>query len=278
MAQFRSFNVARTLPAAGGVVVALFVTIQGRTALPLLLSFYAIATVAAALVASALVRRCLPGRGCSARVPTRQLYRFGVLALVGASNPVDALGLDQAAVGLFLGERALGLYVVGGAFSNLSNFLLSSIGLIGSPRVTSARKPHARISLIRRYLILGLAVGALETAVVVAALGWLIPLLFGTQFSASVGVARFLAVTGLIVGLRRLLVLLAQGAGRPGLASVGETIALILLLASIPVWLALLGTYGAAVAVALSSAAGAGIVAAGLRRPSLGLRERWHTS
>jgi O-antigen/teichoic acid export membrane protein len=267
LGEFRLFNCLRVLPAVSVALVAVLATMLDLPALSVLLAMYGTAFLIATLITGAVVGRLIPAGGTPKAVPKKRLYRFGVLALVGASNPADALSFDQAAVGLILGDRALGLYVVAVAFANFSNLLLSSIGLIGSPRVAAARDDAAKAYLVRRYLQVGLVVGGVQTILALAVLPWLIPVLYGEDFESSVGVARVLAVAGLLVGIRRLLTLLAQGCGRPKLASVSETCALVILLLALPLLISVMGLYGAAGAVALASAVGAGITAAGLLRP-----------
>lgn len=267
ISEFRVFNAVRLLPATVAVIVALTVTLTQTHSVSVVLGLYTVGIVAAALLSVIALRRQLAERKRhSGDVPCARLYHFGAMAMIGASNPADSLGLDQFAVGLLLHERVLGLYVVAAAFANLSNFLLSSIGLIASPRLAGTLDEEARRVLFKRYLALGVAVGVIETAAVFAALPWLIPTLFGDQFARSVEVGRFLVIAGLLVGIRRLATMLSQGSGRPGLASASELCALVTLVVALPLVIGVAGPLGAATAVGLASLAGIGVTLTGLRR------------
>lgn len=256
--RFRALNGIRLLPAGGGCLAAVAAVAAGYGTVSPVLALYALALTAVALASAVVVRSGVrAGSAKPTRVPIRNLYGFGVLALLGAANPADALGIDQIAVAVLLSEEALGIYVVAAAFANLSNLLLSSIGLIGSPRVAASGGGHAARALTQRYLLAGATLGIVQTAAVVALIPLVLPLLYDEAFEASVRPAQYLAASGLLVGLRRLSVMLAQGAGHPGMASLAELLSVVCLALLLPALIPAFGLVGAAVAVGCSSAAGA---------------------
>ena len=68
---------------------------------------------------------------------------FGLRGLLSSLSAVDVLRPDQVVLALFLSPSALGLYVVGLAFTNLPYFIAKSVGLITFPWVAS-RQEEAR--------------------------------------------------------------------------------------------------------------------------------------
>ena len=70
-------------------------------------------------------------------VGRRFLVSFGLRGLLSSFSAVDVLRPDQVVLALFLSPSALGLYVVGLAFTNLPYFIAKSVGLITFPWVAS---------------------------------------------------------------------------------------------------------------------------------------------
>ena len=137
--RLRLFNAMRLMPwflyAIG--VATLFVA-----------SDHAIVPIVAALLAAFWITgsTCLISglRLCkgtaSPSVGRRFLVSFGLRGLLSSFSAVDVLRPDQVVLALFLSPSALGLYVVGLAFTNLPYFIAKSVGLITFPWV-AARAP-----------------------------------------------------------------------------------------------------------------------------------------
>ena len=94
---------------------------------------------------------------------------------------------DQVVLALFLSPAALGLYVVGLAFTNLPYFVAKSVGLITFPWVASRpEKADARRTMWSLlWLTTGIAV--VIVAVLCATAHWLVPFFFGGEFDDAVG-------------------------------------------------------------------------------------------
>ncbi len=193
----------------------------------------------------------------------RTMLAFGLKGLLGSVSPLQSFNLDQAIVGLIISPAALGIYVVAVAFTNLPFFIGQSVGAVAYPAI--AARPERRFiarailaSVLAVLLSVGLIVFTLELA-----LPWLIDVLFGAAFRASVGVARILLVYGLLVSLRRVLGDCARGAGLPGLSSLDELVALA---CTVPAALLLVdhGIRGVALAMVLSAGVGLVVIVVGL--------------
>lgn len=158
----------------------------------------------------------------------RAMIAFGVKGLLGSVAPLESFQFDQAIVGLFISSRALGLYVVAVAFTNLPRFIGQSIGLVAFPHVASQHDAlHRRRTIVRfvglTVVLCGLAVLATEVA-----LPWLVPRLFGRAFTPAVPIARILLLSALVVSMRRVLSDCARGTGHPGIGTTAEVLALVL--------------------------------------------------
>jgi O-antigen/teichoic acid export membrane protein len=170
----------------------------------------------------AVALRGLPEKG--SRPPAlAEMYRFGLKGMVGWVSPLETLQLDQVVVGLALSPSALGLYVVAAAFTNLTRlFIPQSLGLVAYPHVASAPDDsHARRT-VWRFFFAALIVSCLIVAVLEVVIGWVIPILFGDDFSRSVPLTRILLIGSVFLGLRRVLTDGTRGAGHPGLGTLAE--------------------------------------------------------
>jgi O-antigen/teichoic acid export membrane protein len=142
-----------------------------------------------------------------------RMQSFGLKSLAGWTNLFESFRVDQILVGVLIGPKALGLYVVGLALTNLPRFVSQSVGMVAYPRVASAKARQYRLTL--RYMILTLAVCGAIVLVMEAACGALIPVLFGAEFNDAVGITRILLLSALFMSLKRVLNDCARGLGHP---------------------------------------------------------------
>ena len=82
----------------------------------------------------------LAGSGDAQRWAAGSWSPSGCAGLLSSFSAVDVLRPDQVVLALFLSPSALGLYVVGLAFTNLPYFIAKSVGLITFPWVASRRE------------------------------------------------------------------------------------------------------------------------------------------
>jgi O-antigen/teichoic acid export membrane protein len=151
----------------------------------------------------------------------RGMLRFGVRSMFSAFGLIEHLQADQLLVGLLLSASQFGLYVSGAAFANLPRFLGQSVGYIAYPEVTAAS--HAdRGRAIRRFFLIGAAVLLPVVLVLIAVLGWLLPLLFGHAFRPAVTAGRILLGASLLQALRRVAAEGLRGLGSGISATIAE--------------------------------------------------------
>ena len=253
--RFAAFNAARVLPAViySAGVAAVFALGSGS-----LVSLSACFVGANFL--SAVLTCAMGATGVSREAATRvrgslgELLRFGLKALIGAFSPIQTFRLDQAVVGLLLSPAALGLYVVGLAFTNLPHLLAQGLGAIAYPRIAAATSDESRMRSLGGFSLTTVAAALL----VIAPLFWLadaiVPFFFGAQFSEAVPIVRVLLVGALFLSAARVLSDGLRGAGFPGAGSIAEAISWLWLLPALlllaPTW----GPVGVAIALATTHA------------------------
>jgi O-antigen/teichoic acid export membrane protein len=152
----------------------------------------------------------------------KNMLSFGLKGLVGTFTLMEGFRLDQFAAGLFLSPAALGIYVVGQAFSNASTFIAKSAGTVAFPSVANRANSTDGKRLIWRYFryVSMLNIGIMT--ILFLAMPTLIPLFFGEEFSDAVPVAQILVVGGLFASSRRILVEGYRGLGHPHISSMAE--------------------------------------------------------
>jgi stage V sporulation protein B len=269
---FRALNLSRLLfpPLNAALLIAMLATGIGGLWLVTVVwvALYGLSAVVSTIAARrSLHRVCtddpdpesIPGNG--------EMIWFGTKALLGSMSPLTGFQLDQAIVGLFISQAALGIYVVAVAFTNLPRFVAQSIGLVAYPHVAADRSGRGQARAIAKFtgltlLLCGAVVGATELLLPVV-----VPTLFGHAFASAVGVGRILLVGSLLFCLTRTLSDCARGAGRPGLGTVAEIVSLV---AMFP-FVALLsggGVEGVATAVALAAGCGVATILIGFLVPA----------
>lgn len=180
------------------------------------------------------------------------MFGFGLRGMLGSVSPIETFRLDQAAIGLLLTPAALGLYVVGLAFTNLPRFFAQSIGMVAYPVIASRRADGWSSMWPFVWLTVGLSTGTV--LILFAAAPLLVPAIFGTQFSGAVVVTRILLIGSLFFALRRILTDASRGMGRASAGSVAEAASWVWLVPSVILLLPRFGIEGVAMALTTSAA------------------------
>jgi O-antigen/teichoic acid export membrane protein len=183
----------------------------------------------------------------------RQLLTFGIRGLLGSIYPVETFRVDQAVVGLLLSPAALGIYVVALAFTNLPRFIAQSVGMVAYPHIAGAAdRQSARRSMWRLFgLVVGLSIGVV--ILLEAAVGFLVPLFFGSAFSNAVVPARIMLVGVVFLAGRRLLTEALKGTGFPIAGTVSEIASWAWLVPALALLIPSRGLEGVAIAMTTSA-------------------------
>lgn len=262
--RYLAFNVLRNTATTlylGGLAI---VVIAGHAGLIEFAIAYVVANVLAAVLTIVVAHMGRPVQRTPNEVSQRMLLRFGLRGYLASLSPIAAFRLDQIVVGLLLSPKALGLYVVGLAFTNLPGFIARSIGFIAFPKVAGAT--DRRSDEMRRFFWFAIALSGMAVLVLELTAGWLVPLFFGSEFEEAINLARILLIGGFFDGARQILTDTSSGSGRPGLGSIAEVTSWVALVASLAVLMPIWGATGVAAATALAAAASFVVLAVLVRR------------
>ena len=251
---FRHWNLLGWLgPTLYSIAVIALVLLSAGQLVPIAIAWVTTSLVVSALIVVVVLRE-LP-RPLTPAVATnrRAMLRFGMADLVASLSPVQRLRLDQAVVGLVLSPAALGLYVIGLAFTNLIPFIAQAIGIVGYPRVAANPDARDRRRLLWRYFLAAMVTCGLVFGVLEIAAGWLVPTFYGAEFVDAVLLTRILLLSALLLAGRRVLVDLARGAGNPGYGTWAEVASWVSLVPALLVLTPTFGVEGVAWAMVISA-------------------------
>ena len=220
--RFSAFNAMRLLPALlyAICVVVLFLLRENRLFIVVLLwvSTFLLAGVTTTIVA---LRQTRIDWNIQSDL-RRRIRKFGLHGHIGAIAPVDGLRLDQLAASIFLAPAALGIYVVGYAFTNLPKFISQSAGMVAYPAIAQRQGFDEKERLVWRYFWGVTFTNCAISAILIVAMPFLVTFFFGKEFIASVSIAQILLVGTTFAASRRILVEGLRGHGYPQVSSLAE--------------------------------------------------------
>jgi O-antigen/teichoic acid export membrane protein len=258
----RGFNVLRVLPTTLFMiaVIVLFLTSAGLVAVTL--SWVAAATSIGAITFTlAFTRRASVPDGDEPAPRERELLSFGLRGILSANSATDIIRPEQIALVLFLPSRALGLYVVALAITNLPYFIAKAVGLVAFPAVARHGEPVAARRVAWRYLWIIAAVAGLIVVLLLVTASFLIPLFFGEEFRESVELAYILLGGAFFTAIRRVGAECMRGRGQPGAGTTAEIAAIVWLIAGLAILIPTVGLTGVAIALTTSQVASLALLA-----------------
>jgi O-antigen/teichoic acid export membrane protein len=182
----------------------------------------------------------------------REMFWFGLRGILSANSATDIVRPDQLALALFLPSRALGLYVVALAITNLPYFIAKAIGIAAFPAVARQSDPAVARRVAWRYLWAMIGSAGVIVATLFALASFLIPFFFGQEFRESVELSYILLAGAFFTAVRRVGAECMRGRGHPGAGTTAEIVAVVWLLATLAVLLPFVGVTGAAIGLASS--------------------------
>jgi O-antigen/teichoic acid export membrane protein len=190
------------------------------------------------------------------RQARRKVLAFGRQGYIGYLSPVDTFRIDQLVVGLVVSPRALGLYVVGAAFTNFARSVAFAVGLSSTPEIAAQADPRERRLAVRRMLILSAGILTIVNVGLAVVVLVAIPVMFGDRYRSSIPIAEILLVAGWLLSMKRITVDSMRGAGEAQVGTHAEIVNLVLFLAACGPLGLLLGGPGVALALVLGAAGG----------------------
>lgn len=265
--RFRAINLSAFFQALAVLVftVVFYLAEPDRdTAVRLSVALFAFATLAVSLYQFTVFHRShrlQPNE--PARVETREIFGYARKTFVSDLAQMLAYRSDIWIILYFLTPRDLGQYVLAVNLGQMLWILPNVIGMVLMPNVSRNLYDATAIARHGRVVVALLAV----VGIVVAILGlWLVPILYGSEFSQA-GVLLLLLMPGMIA-IAATKIYANYLAGR-GLVGINQRASLITLALSI-FWdlllIPLLGLPGAAIATSLAYCATLAVVLFGIAR------------
>ena len=224
MKRYRAFNLGRFIAPFLYAASTAILLLLGDANLTAILAASLGSFALGGMTAWVLILRRIRSTGLPPETDGRQIAGFGLRGVIGSTSTITDVRADQLLVGALMDARAVGIYVVAIAFSNLPRFVAQSIGSVAFPRIASAESEQGRWDATIRAARIGVLGIASIVAALLIALPVLIPLLFGDDFEEAIGVGRLLLVGAFFLSVHRLLSELARGLGHPGYGSITEVV------------------------------------------------------
>lgn len=251
--RYVAFNVLRNAGMTFYLAGVLLLVAAGETHLLAFTVVFVVANVLSAIVTLSVTLRERPKKSNTTEISRAAVIRYGLRGYLVSLSPIGVFRLDQALVGLLLSPKALGLYVVGLAFTNLPTFISRSIGLIAFPQVASSGREDSEQA--QRFFWFALALSGCAVLALELSADWLVPLFFGSEFESAVPLTRILLVAAFLDGARRVLTETSGGSGLPGLGSIAELTSWAVLVPALAVLMPVWQERGVALATTISAAA-----------------------
>jgi O-antigen/teichoic acid export membrane protein len=260
------WNVMRIAQPIAYLTLVVLAQVTGHLTLVVATALLALTVTAQAALAYGLARHSGLAGGRARREHVRPLTRYG-LSQVLASAPQTFNGrLDQLVLSQTVRSSELGHYAVAVTLSGLAVPVVSALGNVLFPRLAAMKGGGAAERRLVRSAVLASSVVALVVVGVLTATAFVtVPLVFGSDYDASVRLVWLLAPAGVLLASTQVASDLLRGRGQPGLVAraqgVGLVCTAVLLALLIPRW----GAAGAAVATGVACAVTWAFLMQGLR-------------
>ena len=251
--KFRIFNIQRLLPAVLYALSIIFVFLSDSSSIHVVVFVWASIYILTGCITILLAGREMSDDNSEDKntenLTIRRILSFGLKGMIGWTEPLESFRLDQLICGLLLTPAALGLYVVAQAFTNLPRFLAQSVGFVAYPAVSTGKEDSLMKHKIRRFIYYTAAVNTVIVTTLVILMPLLITFLFGQEFQGSVIIAQILLVGALFASIRRVLVEISRGLGRPEISTYASLSLYPWLIVATPLMIYNYGNTGLAVSV-----------------------------
>jgi O-antigen/teichoic acid export membrane protein len=207
------------------------------------------------ILASVLGPRSFDGAPRVSTTLAGRMFHYGARVQVGNWSNAANVRLDQLLLSLWAAPASLGIYVVAVTYANVVLTLPGSAALVMLPEMVSEHRRGAARECMERWYRRLLWTSAAAALVIGVSGMYLLPLLFGADFSAAVPLLVLLAPATVLLGMNQILSTAFRSVGRPEVGSTAELVGLFVTAASLVALLPRYGMYGAAAASLLAYAA-----------------------
>jgi O-antigen/teichoic acid export membrane protein len=211
----RLWNVLRIAPTAGWLILLIGAFFVGIRHAGYLAVGYLLLLLLLLLLAVYLLGRFIGGTFRPSLTAGREMLGFSLPTLFSVIPQLMNTRLDQLIIAGFLPAKSLGLYVVAVAWSSIPSPLLYGLGTVLFPHIAQLRERDAQKAAFAAGSRVGMTLCGLSLIVLAIATPWLLPVLFGAEFSAAVSVALVLIAAGSLSAFNLILEEGLRGLGHP---------------------------------------------------------------
>ena len=176
------------------------------------------------------------------------MLRFGIPSMAGGVPQMLNLRFDQMLMAGLLSAQPLGLYAVAVAWSSMVPMALQSFASILFPELASRTDYASQVRAFTAALRVGGLLSALLAVACCIVTPYVLPIVFGDAFAASVRPAMVLIGAGAVLGVGQLLEAGLRGLGHPMDVALSELLGLLVTLITLFLLLRPMGIMGAAIA------------------------------
>jgi O-antigen/teichoic acid export membrane protein len=244
---FRTANISWILPPLANLIIYGVLAAAGKLTAASAFAVWGMTHLLATLLLVVFVMRRGAGFGRPSVEVARRVLGFGWKSQLGRMMMLGNLRLDQLLVGALAGASELGIYSVAAACSEVLAYVPAAVEIAQRPYLVRASGQEAGLRAARIFRVSVLITAAL-TVGLLALSPWLVPLLFGHEFTPAVSQVQILALGAFgMLALKQLCgALTAQQ--HPGLAATGAMAAFIVTVALDLILIPSHGGLGAAIA------------------------------
>lgn len=220
--RFNAFNIIRQLPAAFYAISIVILFFLGERRIYVIVIAWVLAYLLSSIIATILAKKNIGVDWQGDALLRRKLLNFGLKGHLGAVSPLESLRLDQLLASFFLSPAGLGFYVVAYAFTNLPRFISQSAGMVSYPAIAYRKENPSAENLMWRYFWGVTLLNCFLSAVLIISIPFLIPMLFGKDFSGSIRISQILIIGATFGASRKILVECIRGLGFPQVSTYVE--------------------------------------------------------
>jgi O-antigen/teichoic acid export membrane protein len=246
---YRAWNLLRMVPSIVWLWVLFIGWLIGRSRPTFVADLYVagLAIVCLPLVFH-FVRRDVVGPFRPLVAQWTALLRFGVPSIAGGLPQMLNLKFDQMLMAGLLSAQSLGLYAVAVAWSSALPMLLQSFATILFPELASRADHDDQVHVFTTTLRVVALLSVVFAPAYSIATPFVLPIVFGEAFTASVKPAMVLIAAGAVLGIGQLLEAGLRGLGHPMDVAISELCGLLVTLVTLVFLLRRMGIVGAAIA------------------------------
>lgn len=258
--QLSTWNILRTVQPVANVLAIVVLGLVGHVSLVGAVICLLLSTAAQMLVGAVAFFKT-HGTAPANVAAADRLLGFGVKQAGSAVPSILTHNLDRLYLSQAVSAAQLGQYAVAQSVLTVASPLGNAIASVAFPTFAARAASPVRQRAEARVLLRTVA-GVVPSVILLAiASPWLIPAVFGGEYGEAAPLAMWIAPAVVAQSVLTVMSALLRGRGRPGSASIAQTIALVGASLAMLAWVPRLGVVGAAVGSFVGSMLGIGVMA-----------------